>query len=80
MVDDRDQSSLWTTFSKLSYIGIFFGVAICIGFFGGRWLDTRWLTTPWLSVFGLLVGVAAGFRELVRIAKQVQKDEEDPRP
>jgi ATP synthase protein I len=58
-----------------SYLGIFFGVAICIGYFGGRWLDMRWHTTPWLQIVGLLVGVAAGFNELYRLSKQYKREQ-----
>jgi len=56
-----------------SYVGIFFGVAICVGYFGGRWLDARWKTSPWLGLVGLLVGVAAGFRELYRVTVRYQR-------
>jgi len=66
---------MWLAASKVSYIGIFFGVAICIGFFAGRWLDGRFHTAPWLSVVGLLIGVASGFRELIRIARRVEKEQ-----
>jgi F0F1-type ATP synthase assembly protein I len=61
--------------SRYSYLGIFFGVAVVIGWAGGHWLDRRWHTDPWLSMAGLLIGVAAGFRELYRISKQALKDE-----
>ena len=67
---------MWMQFSKVSYIGFFFGVAICIGFFGGRWLDGRLHTAPWLEIVGLLIGITAGFRELIRVAKRLQKEEE----
>jgi F0F1-type ATP synthase assembly protein I len=60
-----------------SYIGIFFGVAIVMGYFGGRWLDKRWHTDPWLSIAGLLVGVAAGFRELYRVSKQYKREQRE---
>ena len=73
---DKDSSKMWLAASKVSYIGIFFGIAICIGFFGGKWLDGQWRTTPWLSITGLLIGIATGFRELIRIARRVQKEEE----
>jgi ATP synthase protein I len=53
-------------------------VAICIGFFFGRWLDGKWHTAPWLSLVGLMLGIATGFRELIRIAKRIQKEEEKP--
>jgi hypothetical protein len=61
--------------SRYSYIGIFFGVAIALGFFAGHWADRRWHTDPWLGLLGLLVGVASGFRELYRLSKRALEDE-----
>jgi F0F1-type ATP synthase assembly protein I len=61
--------------SRYSYLGIFFGVAVVLGWAGGRWLDRRWHSDPWMSMVGLLIGVAAGFRELYRVSKQALKDE-----
>ena len=62
--------------SKYSYVGIFFGVAIALGYFGGHWLDKRWKTDPWLGLVGLLLGVASGFRELYRLSKMALREEE----
>ena len=59
-----------------SYVGIFFGVAVCIGLFAGRWADHRWHTEPWLTLLGLLIGVASGFRELYRLSKKALGEEE----
>lgn len=67
---------MWVAASRVSYIGIFFGVAICLGYFFGRWLDRKWHTDPWLSLAGLLIGIASGFRELIRIAGRMKRDEE----
>jgi len=61
--------------SHYSYVGIFFGVAVVIGLLAGHWLDGRWHTEPWLTLAGVLIGVAAGFRELYRVSKQALKDE-----
>jgi ATP synthase protein I len=61
--------------ARFSYIGIFFGVAIAIGVFAGRWLDRRWGTAPWLTLVGLGFGVASGFTELYRVSKSAMKDE-----
>lgn len=58
-----------------SYIGIFFGVAVCLGLFAGRWADRRFHTEPWLTLAGVLIGVASGFRELYRVSKKALKDE-----
>jgi len=66
--------SPWQVASQLSYLGIFFGVAVVIGYWGGRWLERRWGGAPWVSLAGVLVGVAAGFRELYRVAKRYTQD------
>jgi ATP synthase protein I len=62
--------------SRYSYVGIFFGVAIAMGFGAGNWLDGRYKTAPYLTIFGLLIGVAAGFKELYRVSRQALKDEQ----
>ena len=59
-----------------SYVGIFFGVAVCLGLFAGRWADHRWHTEPWLTLVGVLIGVASGFRELYRLSKKALREEE----
>ena len=61
--------------SRYSHVGIFFGVAVALGLLGGHWLDKRWHCEPWLTIAGLLVGVAAGFRELYRVSKLALRDE-----
>jgi hypothetical protein len=43
---------MWTEALGLSYLGIFFGVAIVIGYLGGSWADRRFHTVPWLSIAG----------------------------
>ncbi len=67
---------MWFAASRLSYLGIFFGVAAAIGYFAGHWADDRFHTTPWLSMVGLMVGIAAGFKELWRVTKQLRKEQE----
>lgn len=53
------------------------GVAVVIGYGAGWWLDTKFNTKPTLSIVMLLVGVAAAFRSLIRVAMEVQKREHD---
>ncbi len=73
---DPDAKKMWFAASRFSYLGIFFGVAICIGYFAGRWFDDRFHTAPWLSFVGLFVGIVSGFRELYRIARQFSRQQE----
>ncbi len=63
---------MWRTTSRVSYVGIFFGAAILIGYFGGRWIERRWGGAPWPSLTGALLGLVSGFRELYRIVKAVR--------
>jgi F0F1-type ATP synthase assembly protein I len=60
--------------ARYSYIGIFFGIAVSVCVYAGRWVDQRWNTTPWLTVAGLLLGVVTGFVELYRVSKQALED------
>ncbi len=64
---------MWRQASRFSYIGIFFGVAVVLGYWGGHWAERRWGGAPWVSLVGVLVGIAAGFRELFRIARAYTK-------
>ena len=70
---------MWRTASRFSYVGIFFGVAIVIGFLGGRWLERRIGGAPWVSLAGVLLGVATGFRELIRAARAYTRQSGEPR-
>ncbi len=65
---------MWRTASRFSYVGIFFGVAIVTGWLAGHWAERRWGGAPWVSLVGVLFGTAAGFRELVRIARAYGRD------
>jgi F0F1-type ATP synthase assembly protein I len=68
--DSKPARSPWQTAAQFSYIGIFFGVAVMVGAYGGQWIEDRWGGKPWVSLAGMLIGVAAGFRELYRIARR----------
>ncbi|MEW6031931.1 MAG: AtpZ/AtpI family protein [Bacillota bacterium] len=39
---------------------------MAIGYYGGRYLDRLLGTEPWLALVGSMLGVAAGFRVLIR--------------
>jgi len=60
---------MWKTTARVSAIGLEMAVAIVIGYLIGRWLDRRFDCKPWLTLVFLLVGVAAGFRGLIRVAQ-----------
>lgn len=64
---------MWLQAASLSYLGIFFGISVVIGQSCGGYLDGRLHTTPWLRMLGVLLGLAAGFKELYRIVKRYQR-------
>lgn len=50
-------------------------VGMGIGFFGGRWLDQRFGGGHgYFVIGGVIFGLIAGFRNLFRAAKKMQKD------
>jgi F0F1-type ATP synthase assembly protein I len=69
--DERANSerSWMIQLGRYSQIGFALPAATVIGWFAGRLLD-RWLHTSWLYLAGLLVGIVAGFIELIRVASK----------
>ena len=55
--------------------GLVLVFSIAIGYFFGSWLDRRFGTDPWLMLLFTLLGIAAGFIELYRIARQIASDD-----
>jgi ATP synthase protein I len=51
--------------ANLAQLGLIFPAATFIGWLIGTALD-HWLHTTWLYLVGLIVGIVAGFVELVR--------------
>ncbi len=56
------------------------GVAMVIAVFGcfflGRWLDGQLGTEPYLTLLFLLIGIAAGFRNMYVLIKRYLKNEQ----
>lgn len=48
-------------------------IAVVIGTLGGSWLDQRLETRPWLALIGMFFGVAAGFRGVLRVAREHER-------
>lgn len=74
--NDRGSSRTSRAYSAAQYasLGIEMAVAVLIGWWLGLKGDDYFDTEPWLMLFGLLIGVAAGFRGLIRAANQLQSD------
>lgn len=62
-MEEKDRKLL-RMLGVLSTVGITLVVSTVIGYFVGHYLDGRFNTTPWLTLVFLLLGIAAGFKNL----------------
>jgi ATP synthase protein I len=62
-MEEKDRKLL-RMLGALSTVGITLVVATVIGYLIGHYLDGRFGTTPWLTLVFLLLGIAAGFKNL----------------
>lgn len=62
-----------------SSVGLELGIAVIVGLLGGMWLDNRLGTTPWLMLVLLVLGLVAGFRNVLRAVERAERagDAED---
>jgi F0F1-type ATP synthase assembly protein I len=63
--NSKKERSTWVQMAKYSQLAFVFPVATIAGWLIGAALD-RWLHTTWLYIAGLIVGIVAGFVELIR--------------
>jgi ATP synthase protein I len=59
------KENFWVQAARYSQLAFIFPAALVVGWLVGAALD-RWLHTTWLYLAGILLGIAAGFIELIR--------------
>ncbi len=65
--------------SDFGTVGLNVAAPIFVGVWIGHWLDSKVFggrTSPWLTLYFILVGVIAGFRNLYRFLKQRMRENE----
>jgi ATP synthase protein I len=71
MADDgnkpQSEKKSWVKAEGIVQIAFMMPLALVVGYFAGSWLDEKFHTT-WIKMVGLLLGIAAGFVQLIRIA------------
>jgi F0F1-type ATP synthase assembly protein I len=72
MNDDSNEKSTWVQLARYSQLAFIFPAATVAGWLLGAGLD-RWLHTTWLYLVGLILGIVAGFVELIRTAMSESK-------
>jgi F0F1-type ATP synthase assembly protein I len=68
----REEKSIWVQLADYSQLAVIFPAATVMGWLIGLLLD-HWLHTTWLYLVGLLLGIAAGFVELIRTFLSAEK-------
>ena len=63
--DGQTPRNQWVQVARYSQLAFVLPAATFVGWLIGAALD-RWLHTGWLYLFGLIVGIVAGFVELIR--------------
>jgi F0F1-type ATP synthase assembly protein I len=69
--NSKKERSTWIQMAKYSQLAFVFPAATVAGWLIGVGLD-RWLHTTWLYIAGLVVGIIAGFVELIRAATSAE--------
>jgi F0F1-type ATP synthase assembly protein I len=64
-----DDKSFWLQIARYSQLAFIFPAATVVGWLIGAGLD-RWLGTTWLYLVGLILGIIAGFVELIRMVSK----------
>jgi len=72
---DREAKKSAIQMAYASSIGIAMALAIFGCFFLGTWLDGQLGTEPYLAILFLLMGIAAGFRNIYVLIRRYLKDE-----
>jgi F0F1-type ATP synthase assembly protein I len=70
---------MWRVAGTTGAVGIEIVLAVLVGYLGGQWLDRHLGTTPWLKWVGLVVGLGAAVKALVRVVRQYNKSLENDR-
>jgi len=65
--DNPDKKNGWVQLARYSQLAFVFPAATVAGWLIGAALD-RWLHTTWLYLAVLILGIVAGFVELIRAA------------
>jgi F0F1-type ATP synthase assembly protein I len=70
---DPEAKQMLRTAGFAGAAGLEMAVAIAIGYFGGRFLDSKLDTTPWLTWIGFAAGVGAAVKAIVRVVRIYQR-------
>jgi len=71
---EKKKPNSWAQMARYSELAVIFPAATVVGWLGGVALD-RWLHTQWLYLLGLILGIVAGFVQLIRMVSSSEADQ-----
>jgi ATP synthase protein I len=73
---------MWRIAGHTGAVGLEIALSIAVGYLGGQYLDRKLGTGPWLGWLGLVAGVGAAIKALIRVTKAYKRSlrEEDAPP
>jgi ATP synthase protein I len=74
---DPDAKKMVRIAGSTGAIGLEVVFSIGAGYLGGQWLDGKLGTGPWLKYIGLVAGVGAAIKALIRVTRAYQKSLKD---
>jgi F0F1-type ATP synthase assembly protein I len=66
-----EKKNLWLQMANYSQLALIFPAATVAGWLIGLGLD-HWLHTTWIYLAGLILGIIAGFVELIRVVTSAE--------
>ncbi len=72
----KKRRELWRQLIDASVIPLNLVAATFVGFAIGYGLDSLFGTSPYLTVFFFIIGIIAGFRELFRYARRIEREDD----
>lgn len=66
---------MWRIAGTTGAVGIEIAASIGIGYLGGHYLDHKIGTDPWIGYIGLLAGIGAAVKALVRVTRAYQREQ-----
>ena len=70
MAPSEHEPSPWRALGRVGMLGTTLVAATVVGLVLGYWLD-RWLgSSPWLTMLGTLLGIAAGYVQIIRVVRE----------
>jgi ATP synthase protein I len=74
---DPEAKKMWRIAGTTGAVDIEIAAAIGIGYLGGHYLDHKFGTDPWIGYIGLMAGIGAAVKALVRVTRAYQREQGD---